>query len=321
MPSDYPSEHPSSPETEVPPFTSGDLNYDLPFSPYPTSTPYPTSARTLPTHLPILSPPTAAFSGRPTFSSTSQIAPPTVIEEEEDEAFPTYAPTLFPTSSPSVDGQTSPFPTPAPQTLPTHQPTMSPTVAPTTLPPTKPLHSQTEYDKNEDFADWDDFFESPALHDLEKILKNYSIIISYSGSRFYGTIIEPDTTVDDMFPPDYHAFWSQSFNVDRTFIISDTTSNGSPVGVDFFEMRRRIDSALRNQNVVFAYGPFGALIPLMEYEDAGFFQCLDESSQSSSSPSSSGVRTSSSSTSTVPTTKPSLSDLRRPVPHPLFSPP
>lgn len=139
------------------------------------------------------------------------------------------------------------------------------------------------------FADWDDFFESPALHDLVDILDDFSVVISYSGSRFYGTIIEPNSDIEDLFPSDYHAFWSQSFNENRTFIISDTTFDGSPVGIDFFEMRRRVDTALRNKNVNFSYGPFGALIPLMDYKGTGFFHCLDVTSNPSSSPSSLSV--------------------------------
>lgn len=155
-------------------------------------------------------------------------------------------------------------------------------------------HSQNEYDTAPDFADWDDFFESPALHNLEDILEDYSVVISYSGSRFYATIIAPDRELEDIFPPDYHAFWSESFDEDRTFIISDTTFASSPVGTDFFEMRRRIDNSMFSKHMNFNYGPFGALIPLMNYEGTGFFHCLDETSHPSTSPSSSGAPTSTS---------------------------
>ena len=72
------------------------------------------------------------------------------------------------------------------------------------LQPDEPIHSQNDYDTAPDFADWDDFFESPGLHDLNNILKNYSVVISYSGSRFYGTIVDPDVSVDELFPQDYH---------------------------------------------------------------------------------------------------------------------
>jgi len=128
-------------------------------------------------------------------------------------------------------------------------------------------YTPNNYETAPDFADWDDFFESKALHaGLEELLKDYSVIITYTGSRFYGTIVEPDATFGELFPPDYHAFWSQSFDINRTFIISDTTvSANSPVGIDFFEMRRRINTLL-NPNVHFSYSPFGALIPLMNYE-------------------------------------------------------
>ena len=89
-------------------------------------------------------------------------------------------------------------------------------------------YTPNKYETAPDFADWDDFFESKSLHNLEDIMDDYSVILSYSGSRFYGTIIEPNQTFDDLFPPDYHAFWSQSFNVNRTFIISDTTITSTP---------------------------------------------------------------------------------------------
>ena len=72
------------------------------------------------------------------------------------------------------------------------------------LQPDEPIHSQNEYDTAPDFADWDDFFESPGLHDLNNILKNYSVVISYSGSRFYGTIVDPNISLDELFPQDYH---------------------------------------------------------------------------------------------------------------------
>ena len=135
------------------------------------------------------------------------------------------------------------------------------TNAPTT-PPTepKPLFSQNEYDEAPDFADVDDFFERKSLHDLEDIMEDYSVVLSYTGSRFYGTIIEAGASLDELFPKDYHAFWDQSFNIDRTFIISDRTFSSTPVGTDFFEMRRRINNSILNPNVQFSYGPYGAMV-------------------------------------------------------------
>jgi hypothetical protein len=92
--------------------------------------------------------------------------------------------------------------------------------------------------------------------------------------------------VGDLFPPgllyekidgeDHHAFWDRAFTepgeVDNhTFLISDpTTTQLTPVGVDFYEMRRK------NVQLGFKYdyGPFGVLIPLVDYKGAGFFHCL-----------------------------------------------
>jgi len=94
-------------------------------------------------------------------------------------------------------------------------------------------------------------------------MEDYSVVLSYTGSRFYGTIIEADASLDELFPKDYHAFWDQSFNMDRTFIISDTTFSSTPVGMDFYEMRRRINNSILNPNVQFSYGPYGAMVSLL----------------------------------------------------------
>ena len=51
----------------------------------------------------------------------------------------------------------------------------------------------------------------------------------------------------------------------RTVIISAPTSDASPVGVDFYEMRRRnkiFEDSEKNYN----YGPFGVLIETVEAE-------------------------------------------------------
>jgi len=113
----------------------------------------------------------------------------------------------------------------------------------------------------------------PEIHDLTDFMERYAVIIAFTGSRYYGTMISPNSKFDDLFPEDYHAFWDDSFSLQRTFIISDTTYASSPAGVDFFEMRRRINSEL-NPFVEFSYGPYGVLIPLVNYVGAGFFHCL-----------------------------------------------
>ena len=86
------------------------------------------------------------------------------------------------------------------------------------------------FNKVEDFAEHDDFFEAKPvricrmhfelfvlnifillpiiiinqLHDLDEIMKNYSVVMRFTGSRFYATIIEPDATFNDLIPQDYH---------------------------------------------------------------------------------------------------------------------
>lgn len=42
------------------------------------------------------------------------------------------------------------------------------------------------------------------MHDLDEIMKNYSVVMRFTGSRFYATIIEPDATFNDLIPQDYH---------------------------------------------------------------------------------------------------------------------
>lgn len=66
------------------------------------------------------------------------------------------------------------------------------------------------------------------------------------------------------------------FGVDdnATVIISAPTTHASPVGVDFYEMRRRnkqFETGAKNYN----YGPFGVLINMVGTEGAGYFHCND----------------------------------------------
>lgn len=69
----------------------------------------------------------------------------------------------------------------------------------------------------------------------------------------------------------FHAFWSKSTQANPALIISDPTTLGSPEGVDFYEMRRRSADVMASNG--YNYGPFGVLIPLVEYEGSGFFHC------------------------------------------------
>lgn len=254
------------------------------------STP-PSSAPTL---KPSLSQHPSAFpSQEPSLSSQPTTFPSVSIK-------PTKAPTISPVSIGGFNITTTKAPTQPPTFLLTFgsTPTVSVPVgagssaddtAPDFAPSMDEADTETitfeenEYDTAPDFADVDDFFERKPLHDLEDILEDYSVVLTFTGSRFYGTIIQSNASLDELYPDNYHAFWDQSFNVNRTFIISDTTFDSSPVGVDFYEMRRRINELL-NPDIHFSYGPYGAMIPLMDYEGVGFFHCMDETPPPSVSP-------------------------------------
>ena len=76
---------------------------------------------------------------------------------------------------------------------------------------------------------------------------------------------------------EYHAFWDNAFSAigeadNSTFLFSAPTDGISPVGVDFFESRRRnivFDDDMHEYDL----GPLGVLIPLVPYEGNGFFHC------------------------------------------------
>ena len=122
----------------------------------------------------------------------------------------------------------------------------------------------------------DDFFQvnnvTSAFNDL---LQNYTFELHYTGQRWYGQI-QKELTSASFIEEEYHAFWNNAFSApgvddNRTLIISAPTSRESPVGVDFFEMRRR--NILFEGGIHFDYGPYGVLIPLVEHEGSGFFHC------------------------------------------------
>jgi len=212
----------------------------------------------------ILKPETSVPSTEPSFSPS----PPTFP--------PTGEPTLAPTPKKSFDGNSGVESTDTNVPSQILKPPLPPPTPPSTYPTIDSLidnYVQNEYDENFDFADIDDFFGRTPLHNLDDILEDYSVVISFTGSRFYGTIVPSDTTFQALFPRDYHAFWYESFDVNRTFIISDTTFESTPVGADWYEMRRRVKT-VRNPNVQFKYGPYGAMINVMEYEGTGFFHCV-----------------------------------------------
>eukprot|EP00578_Thalassiosira_sp_NH16_P023261 CAMPEP_0181093132 /NCGR_PEP_ID=MMETSP1071-20121207/9285_1 /TAXON_ID=35127 /ORGANISM="Thalassiosira sp., Strain NH16" /LENGTH=802 /DNA_ID=CAMNT_0023175351 /DNA_START=14 /DNA_END=2422 /DNA_ORIENTATION=+ len=126
-----------------------------------------------------------------------------------------------------------------------------------------------------DFANWDDFFDRSSEHDgLDDLLtEGYSVIIYFTGNRWCATMLPLSETITSwLVRLDYHAFWNTALDPDRTFIMSDITSTSYPTGVDWFEMRRRINYKLE-ENVSFYYGPIGVLVPLVGYEGSGWFHC------------------------------------------------
>jgi hypothetical protein len=60
-----------------------------------------------------------------------------------------------------------------------------------------------------------------------------------------------------------------------TILISGPSLGLTPVGLDFYEMRRR-----RVPNKTFDFGPCGILVPLMDfYAGSGFFHCFEKNSR------------------------------------------
>ena len=76
----------------------------------------------------------------------------------------------------------------------------------------------------------------------------------------------------------FTAFWLNAFsglgNQDNATLLisSPAASSGSPVGSDFYEMRRR-NGVFEEGEFDYDYGPFGVLIPLTGYEGSGWFHC------------------------------------------------
>jgi hypothetical protein len=139
---------------------------------------------------------------------------------------------------------------------------------------TLPLHQHY----NEQFFEDDDFFEiNNQTEDFQKLMNNYTFALSFTGRRWYGKLLSPDRYSGNFKEEEYHAFWDNAFSGlgdqdNSTLLISAPTTKGSPVGVDFYEMRRR-NVALESGIYDYDYSPFGVLIPLVEYEGSGFFHC------------------------------------------------
>mmetsp|Transcript_20385 Transcript_20385/g.58971 ORF Transcript_20385/g.58971 Transcript_20385/m.58971 type:complete len:591 (-) Transcript_20385:139-1911(-) len=128
------------------------------------------------------------------------------------------------------------------------------------------------------FAD-DDFFEvNNQTEAFQDLMKNYTFVLRYTGNRWYGQIEAPGFSGASFKEEEYHGFWNNAFSGigdedNRTLIISAPTADlVSPVGVDFYEMRRR-NLDFETDIHDYDYSPYGVLILLVEYEGSGFFHC------------------------------------------------
>ncbi|KAL7478407.1 hypothetical protein ACHAW6_004170 [Cyclotella cf. meneghiniana] len=73
------------------------------------------------------------------------------------------------------------------------------------LVPHKHFHSN-------DFDD-DDFFQvNNSTHSFQELLRNYTFVLWYSGSRWYGQIFPPDHAAESFEEEEFHAFWANSFS-------------------------------------------------------------------------------------------------------------
>jgi hypothetical protein len=139
-------------------------------------------------------------------------------------------------------------------------------------------HKHKNPDSNED----DDFFQiNNQSAAFQQLMKNYTFLLRYTGSRWYGQIISPDLSADSFKEEEYHAFWMNSFSGtgqedNSTLIISEATRRANPSGVDFFEMRRR-NKVFEGGIFDYDYSQYGIMIPLVEQDGAGFFHCNNPS--------------------------------------------
>jgi len=134
-----------------------------------------------------------------------------------------------------------------------------------------------------DTLDDDDFFQlNNETSEFQELLKNYTFILEYTGQRWYGRMVPPTIKLENLREATYHAFWNNTFggkwtHDNSTVIISDPASGfESPVGIDFYEMRRR-NEAIDDIGVYdYKYGPYGVLIPLTKYKGSGYFHCFKD---------------------------------------------
>ena len=135
-------------------------------------------------------------------------------------------------------------------------------------------------DAGDDGRFTDDFFQyNNESTSFQELMKNYTFVLRYTGLRWYGDLLPPGQRFyTKTTPEEYHAFWDNAFskigeNDNSTMLISGPSLGLNPIGVDFYEMRRR---SVRGKS--YDYGPYGILVPLMDfYAGSGFLQCSDKS--------------------------------------------
>jgi hypothetical protein len=128
----------------------------------------------------------------------------------------------------------------------------------------------------------DDFFErTNVTAEFQRLLTNYSFALYFTGRRWFGKILPPGMSANSIVEEEYHAFWNRTFvgtgvKGDQVLLVSAPSPDlGSPVGADFYEMRQRshVNHSTQPENEDFDHGPFGVLVPLVEFDSSGFFHC------------------------------------------------
>lgn len=127
------------------------------------------------------------------------------------------------------------------------------------------LGQSSNDDGLDEVANEKDLFSSQSYNNSKSstVISNYSVVLAYSGSRWYGSIMPPGGMSKVTKPLEYHAFWNSAYYGERTFLISQVTHDGSPENSEFYQMRERSE-----------YGGYGILVPIMDLEGEGLFYCL-----------------------------------------------
>jgi len=93
-----------------------------------------------------------------------------------------------------------------------------------------------------------------------------TIVIIYSGSRWFVSFDVMINGTSLFYKTEYHAFWDELFK-QQTIYISDPATGSTPIGVDLYEVM--MDTEFND------YGPFGLLKPAANITGAGYLHCYD----------------------------------------------